>query len=214
MKKITSYVIYFTALCIVGSVLFCNPIEEKLNHMAVNNELKSLVENKEKSIDQNTEAFTGKNFSVLPKQLKIPVIFDKSVDGDTFKALINNNQVKIRLLLIDTPESVKVGMPVQPYGLESSNYTKKLLENAKSIEIEFDKGDRADKYGRALCYVYVDGELLQSKLAYEGVGRVAYVRYPNVSKLAEIKEYETLAKENLKGIWSLDNYVTDRGYNY
>ena len=68
---------------------------------------------------------------------------------------------------IDTPESTN---QIEPYGKEASDYTKEQLSNANTIELELNNdGDSEDKYGRLLAWVFVDGELLQKKLAQEGL---------------------------------------------
>lgn len=156
--------------------------------------------------------FNGSNFSVLPKNQKIPVTFSKHVDGDTARFSLNGDEFKTRFLLIDTPETVKAGVMPQPFGKEASNRTNELLSNAAVIEIQFDNGDRTDHYQRALCYVYVDGELIQNILASEGLARVAYVNRSNDSLVAEIKGNEQLAKDLEIGIWSIEHYVTKNGF--
>lgn len=158
--------------------------------------------------------FNGKNYSSLPKNTKIPVEFKKKVDGDTVRVLINNKEVKIRLLLIDTPESVKKGSPVQPYALEASKFTEKRLKEAKKLEVQFDRGDRTDRYNRALCYIYADGVMLQESLVEAGLARVAYAYEPNTTYLKQLKKVEKNAKEKKLKIWSMPGYVTKKGFNY
>lgn len=158
------------------------------------------------------DKFTGGNFSVLPKNTRIVVDYFKKIDGDTARFKLNGYDFKTRFLLIDTPETVKRGVEPQPFGKEASERTNELLLHAATIEIEFDNGDKTDKYQRALCYVYVDNVLIQNILVSEGLARVAYVNSPNDSKLAEIEGYELIAKDAKLGIWSIANYVTERGF--
>lgn len=158
------------------------------------------------------DKFTGGNFSVLPKNTRIVVDYLKKIDGDTARFKLNGYDFKTRFLLIDTPETVKRGVEPQPFGKEASERTNELLLHAATIEIEFDNGDKTDKYQRALCYVYVDNVLIQNILVSEGLARVAYVNSPNDSKLAEIEGYELIAKDTKLGIWSIANYVTERGF--
>ena len=54
---------------------------------------------------------------------RIEVKFSKCVDGDTIRLKINGQKKRVRLLAIDTPESVTPDKPVQAYGKEASNYT-------------------------------------------------------------------------------------------
>ena len=81
------------------------------------------------------------------------------------------------------------------------------------LTIEFDVGERVDKYGRLLAYVYIDGKSVQEQLLKEGLARVAYVYPPNTRYLSEFEEAQEEAKEKGIGIWSIENYVTDRGFN-
>ena len=139
------------------------------------------------------------------KNEKIEVKFSKCVDGDTIKLKVNGKKERVRLLAIDTPESVTPDKPVEAYGKEASNYTCNLVKNANKIEIEYDiNSDKEDKYGRLLAYVYVDGKMIQEELLKNGLARVAYL-YSNYQYTEKFKELENVAKENKKGLWNLDN---------
>lgn len=63
----------------------------------------------------------------FPRSQKLIVQLNKHIDGDTSKFLINDQIIKVRYLLIDTPETVKPNTPVQPFGQEASDRTKQLL---------------------------------------------------------------------------------------
>lgn len=98
---------------------------------------------------------------------RFEVTLDKCVDGDTAWFNIDGKSTKVRFLYIDTPESTN---QIEPYGKEASDYTKEQLTNASIIELELNNdGDTIDKYDRMLAWVFVDGELLQEKLAREGL---------------------------------------------
>lgn len=143
---------------------------------------------------------------------RIPADFVRHVDGDTTVLKINGKEQKVRFLLIDTPETVKPNTKVQPYGLEASKCTKELLSNASEITFEYDKGDKTDRYGRALGYIFVDGTLLQKTLVSEGLACVAYVKEPNTKYLSELEQAQEQAKSESLGIWSIPGYVTGRGF--
>lgn len=68
-----------------------------------------------------------------------------------------------------------------------------------------------DKYGRLLGYLYSDGESIQEVLLREGLARVAYV-YNDKRHLDRYRELEREAKRFEKGIWSIENYVTEKGF--
>lgn len=94
---------------------------------------------------------------------KVSVV--KVVDGDTLKVNYNNEEITIRMLYIDTPESTT---EVEEYGYEASSMLKSIVNNSSEIYIEFD-GEKYDKYGRVLAWVWVDGILAQEILTKNGL---------------------------------------------
>ncbi len=84
--------------------------------------------------------------------------------------------------------------------------------NSGELTIEFDIGERIDKYGRLLAYVYVDGKSVQKSLLAEGLARVAYIYPPNTRHLTPFEEVQAIAKEKGLGIWSIENYATESGF--
>ncbi len=127
----------------------------------------------------------------------------KCVDGDTFRIKVNGEDTKVRMLAIDTPESVKE-KELEYYGYEASEYTCNKLKNAKKIELEYDNNSgKTDKYGRILAWVFVDGNLLQEELVKNGYAKVAYLYadYKYTSKLQEVQEKASM---NSLGIWDND----------
>lgn len=140
-------------------------------------------------------------------------IISQHVDGDTIKVEFSGGKIEtIRLLLIDTPETVKPNTPEQPFGREASDYIKERLIKDTVVEIERGIIER-DKYGRLLAYVYKDGELINKELIEKGLARIAYVYEPNIKYLDELREAEKRARVQKNGIWSIENYVTDNGFN-
>ncbi|WP_377914852.1 thermonuclease family protein [Bacillus songklensis] len=142
---------------------------------------------------------------------KIPAVVERVVDGDTIKVEVNNRSETVRLLLVDTPESVHPSKPVQPYGKEASNFVKELLPEGKEVKLEMDVGER-DKYGRLLAYVWVDGKMLNELLLEKGYARVAYVFEPNTKYVDRFRDIQEKARKQELKIWSIENYATDRGF--
>ncbi|MFB5660454.1 thermonuclease family protein [Alteribacillus sp. HJP-4] len=141
----------------------------------------------------------------------IPAEVTEVVDGDTIKVTMNGEEETIRLLLIDTPETVHPDEPVQPYGPEASAYVKERLPAGEAVEIEVDTTTR-DHYDRFLAYVWHDGDMLNESLIEEGFARVAYVYEPNTRHEQAFRDIEKEAKEEDKGIWSEEGYVTEDGF--
>ena len=130
------------------------------------------------------------------------VKLSKCVDGDTIKVKIDNKEYTVRMLAIDTPESVHPDKKVEYYGKEASEYTCNIVSNAKKIELEYDSGsDKTDKYDRLLAWVIVDGELLQDKLVSLGYAKVAYL-YGDYKYTSLLEEHQELASAKNLGIWN------------
>jgi micrococcal nuclease len=97
------------------------------------------------------------------------------VDGDTIDVLIDLGfdilfQSRVRLAGIDTPESRTKDLKEKALGLESKEYLKKHLKDAKSVIIKTEKMDSSEKYGRILGWVYVNGDTvsLNDKMINDG----------------------------------------------
>ena len=97
------------------------------------------------------------------------------VDGDTIDVLIDLGfdilfQSRVRLAGIDTPESRTKDKAEKALGLESKEYLKKHLKDAKSVVIKTEKMNSTEKFGRILGWIYVDGdtESLNDKMINDG----------------------------------------------
>ena len=85
------------------------------------------------------------------------------VDGDTIDVLIDLGfdilfSSRVRLAGIDTPESRTKDLKEKALGLESKEYLKKALKDAKSVVIKTEKMDSSEKYGRILGWLYINGD--------------------------------------------------------
>lgn len=136
------------------------------------------------------------------------------VDGDTVHVIdSDNNMLKLRLLLIDTPETVHPKKPVEAFGPEASARMTELMNNAEDLHIEYDEGEQTDHYGRHLVYLYADGESVHEVLLEEGLARVGYI-YEQQRYLEAFREKEQYAKNNQLGIWSVPGYVNEAGEGF
>lgn len=121
------------------------------------------------------------------------------IDGDTIVVEIDSKQEKVRLIGVDTPETVHPNKPVEYFGKEASKFTKSMVEG-KKVRLEYD-WQRRDKYGRLLAYVYLeDGTFLNAEIIKQGYG-FAYTRFP-FKYLEDFRQYEREARENNRGLWS------------
>jgi len=124
------------------------------------------------------------------------------IDGDTIVVKIADKEERVRLIGVDTPETVHPNKPVEYFGKEASEFTKSMVEG-KNVKLEHDWQKR-DKYKRLLAYVYLeDGTFLNAEIIKQGYG-FAYIRFP-FKYLDEFRKYEREARESNKGLWA-DNH--------
>ena len=121
------------------------------------------------------------------------------VDGDTVVLEKNGYEYKVRLIGVDTPESVHLDKNKNTKeGKIASDFTKERL-TGKKVDIEFDVKPQ-DKYGRYLVYLYVDGISYNEVLLEEGMARVMMIS-PNVKNKELYAQIEKRAKDKKIGIW-------------
>ncbi|CAF1820744.1 thermonuclease family protein [Bacillus subtilis] len=209
MKKV---LLGFAAFTLSLSLAACSSNDsEKVSKEKETPQASTDVEKKTEQKESTKEKTADKSKEKDKKEL-VDVTLDRAVDGDTIKVTYNGNVDTVRYLLVDTPETKKPNSCVQPYGEDASKRNKELVNSGK-LQLEFDKGDRRDKYGRLLAYVYVDGKSVQETLLKEGLARVAYVYEPNTKYIDQFKKDEQAAKDKDLKIWSKNGYVTDKGFN-
>ena len=120
------------------------------------------------------------------------------IDGDTIVVNIEGRNEKVRLIGLDTPETVHPNKPVERFGKDASEFTRKMVVG-KKVRLEYGWESR-DKYGRILAYVYLeDGTFLNAEIIKQGFG-FAYTRFP-FKYLEEFRQYEREARENGRGLW-------------
>ncbi|SCN42222.1 thermonuclease family protein [Bacillus wiedmannii] len=134
-------------------------------------------------------------------------------DGDTIDVNVNGQKQTVRLLLLDTPESVSQKIPPQKMGKEASSFLKKQLDG-KSVTLVYDQGPKEDKYGRKLAYVFCNGIHINELMAKSGYGIIAYISKPNTTLLPEMLEAEKEAKESMVGVWSIKGFVNEKKRHY
>lgn len=126
-------------------------------------------------------------------------------DGDTVAIFYKGKQRIIRLLGIDTPETVDHRKPIQCFGKQASLVTKELLNN-KNISLKFDSDrEQRDRYGRYLAYVYRQDDLDINKYLIEKGYAREYTYGKPYLRQKEFKKIEKQAQENNIGMWNKYN---------
>jgi micrococcal nuclease len=120
------------------------------------------------------------------------------VDGDTIEVEIGGEADDVRLIGVDTPETVKPGEPVQCFGPEASEFTKDLLED-ESVRLVLDR-ERRDVYDRLLAYVYLRDLFVNAELVGEGYARTLEIE-PNTAHAEQLARLERAAGAAGLGLW-------------
>ena len=144
----------------------------------------------------------------------------RAVDGDTIEVEITGRvegpgagaarigeTYVVRLLGIDTPESVSPRQPVECFGKEASAATAALLEG---VEVRLVKDvEEVDGFERLLRYVYMGAELANARLVANGYAS-SFTYPPNVRHSRLFVELQRQARENDRGLWAPDTCNGDQ----
>lgn len=123
------------------------------------------------------------------------------IDGDTIEVTKDGVKEKVRLIGINTPETVDPRKKVECFGKEASAHATELLLGKQVKIVTDDTQTKYDKYGRLLAYVYTDDGLFVNKhmiadgYAYEYTHDVPYIFQK------EFKEAQITAQAQQKGLW-------------
>lgn len=130
------------------------------------------------------------------------------VDGDTLivrplaqapDAAPASEGLRVRLLGIDCPESVRPDYPVEPWGPEAAQFTREFVAGGL-VRLQFDRR-RMDRYDRWLAYVAVGDRLLNEELVRAGLARVRTYAGDSESLARRLRAAEQEAKQQGRGIW-------------
>ena len=134
-------------------------------------------------------------------------VVERVIDGDTIEVLDGGVRKKVRLVGVDTPETVHPQKPVEYFGKEASVFTKTLLEGS-NVYLVHDQADKPldppplDKYGRELAYVFRVRDLLFVNLEIVKLGYgFAYTKYP-FQYMELFRYWEQKARGERRGLWS------------
>lgn len=121
-------------------------------------------------------------------------------DGDTIGVGRGWRYEKVRLIGVDTPETVHPEKPVEFFGPEASEFTKTQLEG-KKVHLEFEPSSQYDDYGRLLAYVFLtDGTLFNAELIKQGYARV--IAPSPFHRYKEFRLHEKEARLVGVGLWA------------
>jgi micrococcal nuclease len=137
-------------------------------------------------------------------------VVTRVVDGDTIEARIGGEIEDVRLIGVDTPETVKPGAPVECFGPQASRFAHRLLEGRR-VRLVFGV-ERRDDYGRLLAYVYLGaaeegdpGEAPQQRLVNAILARRGLARSltipPNDRFAPLLRRLELVAARAGRGLW-------------
>lgn len=138
----------------------------------------------------------------------------RAVDGDTIEVEVTarvegpgagdaavGEAYDVRLLGIDTPESVSPHEPVECYGREAATAAAALLEG-QTVKLVKDVEER-DGFDRLLRYAYLGAELANARLVANGYAH-AYTYTPNVRHAELFVQLEREAREGDRGLWTTE----------
>ncbi len=136
---------------------------------------------------ENTDRYKTQNISYFPKKAKVKRV----VDGDT--VVLENGSV-VRYVGITAPENK------EPFEKESTEENRRLVEG-KTISLEYDNY-KADKFGRILAYLIVDGKNISVEMARKGLAQVViYQKKKPFTYESELLKAQEQAKKKKLGIW-------------
>ncbi|HUC01196.1 MAG TPA: thermonuclease family protein [Solirubrobacterales bacterium] len=122
------------------------------------------------------------------------------VDGDTVEARFGGRVEDVRLIGVDTPETVKPDTPVQCFGPRASRFTHRRLEHRR-VRLVFGV-ERRDVYGRLLAYVYLGPLFINAELVRRGLARTLAIA-PNTRFASQFRRLELRAARAGRGLWGV-----------
>jgi len=133
-----------------------------------------------------------------PAKVVVPVT--RVIDGDTIEVRLGGRTEDVRLIGVDTPETVKPGTPVQCFGERASHFTKRRL-TGRRVRLVFGV-ERHDVYGRLLAYVYLGDRFFNPILVRRGLARTLTIP-PNDRFAPSFRHLELAAGRTGRGLWGV-----------
>jgi len=154
----------------------------------------------EQVLSQQVQSPASPTISVMAETTKQEAKVARVIDGDTIEVLFKSKKEKVRVIGIDTPETVDPRRPVECFGKEASNMAKEILAG-QNVVLQSDSSQKnVDNYGRLLRYVFIDNIdfgkfMIEQGYAYEYTYDLPY-KYQ-----LEYKNAEKQAREEKTGLW-------------
>ena len=121
----------------------------------------------------------------------------RAVDGDTLELVSGE---RIRLLGVNTPETVAPNKPVEPWGPEAADFSQAFIA-AGPVRLTFDQ-ERHDRFGRHLAYAWRGETLLNEELIRAGLSEAVTVFPYSRAMKDRFLAAQRRAKREHRGIWS------------
>jgi len=142
--------------------------------------------------------------TTTPNTVGIYYDVTKITDGDTIHIEMDGRDETVRLIGINTPETVDPRRTVECFGKEASTRMKEIAKG-KIVRLEFDETqDTRDTYGRLLAYIYLeDGQMINRKMIAEGYA-YEYTYLLPYKYQKEFRQLQNLAQSSKRGLWAED----------
>ncbi len=135
------------------------------------------------------------------------------VDGDTIKVYLDGEKYTIRMIGMDTPESVHPDQSKNTiYGQKASEYAKEIFQEGQTVYLSKDVSDK-DKYDRLLRYIWLEmpedvndekeirQKMYNAKVILDGYAN-AYQYAPDDTLYSLFLSFETEAANEKRGLWA------------
>ncbi len=123
------------------------------------------------------------------------------VDGDTIEVRLAGGRTdRVRYIGMDTPESVKPGVPVQCFAERASHFNERLVAG-RTVTLRVGVEPR-DRYGRLLAYVYAGPTFVNAELVRRGYARTLTIA-PNDAYARRFAALERQARDARRGLWKV-----------
>lgn len=134
-------------------------------------------------------------------EVRANAVVDRVVDGDTLVVDTDGVEERVRLIGIDTPESVDPNRPVMCFGKEATAHLNELVPPGTPVRLERDVEAR-DRYDRLLAYVFrsADGEFVNLAMVRDGFAD-QYTFPPNVEHTSTFRAAAREARAGGVGLW-------------